>query len=388
MKRVLVVHPSDELYGADIILLSLIDFLLSKNVLIYVVLPTDMPYAGLLSTELSKRNVKIFYFDIAVLRRKYFSIKGIINYFKKLMCSVLFLKRLINENSINIVFSNTFAVIPGPIVAAFTNRSHIWHIHEIIESPRFMRLLTSILACFLGQQTICVSNAVKNNIIKIYGQRLQSKLSMVRVIHNGIDVNGFATKAHNGVRYSPWEGTKFFVAGVVGRISPFKGQYSFLDTAATISVKCPQARFTFVGSPLPGNDFILDELKARACELRISSKLHIDGFRKDIWNVINSLDVLVLSSVEPDPFPTIILEAMALSKPVVAFAVGGVPEMIEDEVTGFLIAPGRKDLMAEKILMLFDDDELRLKMGRAAKKRALTMFDLPFFYKQWNEFFV
>lgn len=384
MVNVLVVHPSDELYGADVVLLSLIDALRNDNIKFFVVLPTDMPYEGLLGRELDKRNISFLYYDFSVLRRKYFSFIGILRYSFKFIRSINFFRGLIRKNAIDIVYSNTLAVLPGAFAAHLTGCPHVWHVHEIIERPRFLWRLTSWVSGHMAKKVVGVSGAVAKNLLR----GCASLSNNIQVIHNGIDGKKLAEKVCFKQCRFPWNAGGP-VAGVIGRISSIKGQEVFLEIAAEVVKGCSDSLFAIVGSPVPGREGVLDNLKEKALDLGLGlgSQVFFEGFRDDVWNVIASLDVVVLPSVQADSFPTIILEAMALSKPVVAYAVGGVPEMIEDGVTGFLVSPGRKDEMAERIEFLFQNEKLRLEMGRAARERVDRLFSLSRFSQEWCEVF-
>jgi glycosyltransferase involved in cell wall biosynthesis len=102
----------------------------------------------------------------------------------------------------------------------------------------------------------------------------------------------------------------------------------------------------------------------------------ITGFRRDIADVMNSLDVVVHTSVRPEPFGRVILEGMLLGKAVVATAAGGVPELIHDGETGFLVPPGDVASLAERLIPLLQDAALRLGVGRRAQAWARERFSL------------
>jgi glycosyltransferase involved in cell wall biosynthesis len=382
MTNILVVHPSDELYGVDVVLLALIDSLADKEFRFYVLLPRDVSYEGRLAAELIKRGVTYWHYDLAVLRRKYFTPIGILKYVVKFVASIFYLRSLIRENLIDIVYSNTLAVLPGAFAANFTARSHVWHVHEIIERPRFLWRLTSWLSAHMTKTVVGVSKAVQKHL-----QTGCESLDKVQVIHNGIDFMGFTSKVCLEKSHFSWNDGDALVIGVVGRISPIKGQDYFLDVAADVVKSCPRARFAIVGSPVPGRENLLNALKEKSIRLGIESCVFFEGFQDEVWNVLESLDVVVLPSVQADSFPTIILEAMALAKPVVAFAVGGVPEMIEDGVTGFLVPPGAHGEMVERLGRLLQDERLRLAMGTAGRCRVEKLFSRSQFAQQWQGVF-
>lgn len=103
------------------------------------------------------------------------------------------------------------------------------------------------------------------------------------------------------------------------------------------------------------------------------------GFRDDIPKVMAALDVFVLPSILPDSFPTVILEAMAAGKPVVATRSGGASEMVLEEETGFLIPIGNVEKGVESLEKLIENERLRLKFGQAGRKRVLSEYSLETF---------
>jgi glycosyltransferase involved in cell wall biosynthesis len=128
------------------------------------------------------------------------------------------------------------------------------------------------------------------------------------------------------------------------------------------------------------------ECRALAEELGIGASFRFLGFRSDVRPLVAGFDVAVVPSVYADPLPRSVMESMALGKPVVAFDVGGVVEMLEDGVTGQLVrfepCPGREGASAEAVARLAEslvryagDPAQRLQQGRAARERVVRDFD-------------
>ena len=111
----------------------------------------------------------------------------------------------------------------------------------------------------------------------------------------------------------------------------------------------------------------------------MESKVSYLGFRKDIPELMAAMDIFVLPSILPDSFPTVILEAMAAGKPVVATLSGGASEMLEDGKSGFLIPIGDVKKGVEAISQLIESEDLRLEMGKAGRVRVLEEFSLESF---------
>jgi glycosyltransferase involved in cell wall biosynthesis len=160
-----------------------------------------------------------------------------------------------------------------------------------------------------------------------------------------------------------------FVIGVVGRLSEEKGVRYFLDSLSLLNASGLRARALIVGD---GPDAEL--LREYARTLGLQDSVIFAGFRKDILPVYAAVDCIALPSLT-EGIPMVILEAFAHGRPVVATKVGGVPEVITDGRDGFLVEPCRPDLMAEKIMRLAGDRELRAELTARGRDTLLTRFD-------------
>jgi glycosyltransferase involved in cell wall biosynthesis len=156
-----------------------------------------------------------------------------------------------------------------------------------------------------------------------------------------------------------------------------KGSDLFLDVAKKIKESLsPSLKVKFIiigGTPhVEGrfNEWLEDEI----AESDIKDDFIITGSKENVDQYLSLVDIFVLPSRE-DPFPLVILEAMAASKPIVAFAVGGVPEAIGNQA-GFLIEPQNTEAMKETIIKLINDPDLRNRMGAEARKRVDLDFNI------------
>ena len=124
MKKILYLHAGAELYGADIVLLELLKRLDKKKFYPYVVLPCYGP----LVDKLKENNIEVEVLEYPILRRKYFNPSGIINYAKNYIKYSKILKKICNEKKIDIVHTNTAAVLSGVYLKKKLEIKHIWHI--------------------------------------------------------------------------------------------------------------------------------------------------------------------------------------------------------------------------------------------------------------------
>ena len=380
-RTLLFVHPSDELYGIDVVLLNLIDGLDQARYRPIVVLPTDVPYCGLLSAALRERDIPTFHLETAILRRAYFTPLGMLRYLWRLLASTVQLAGIIRAEGVDIVHNNSLAVLPGALAGRLTGTPCVWQVHEIITKPRFLWKTTAWLAPRLAGAVVAVSGAVRAHLCE--GSTLNQRKAVV--IYNGIDVGSFPEdpERRDQIRAEWGVSGGEVVVGMVGRFNSWKGQELFVRVAHRIAATNPEVKFALIGGTVPGQEHFLDGIRALVAELALGERVIINDFRTDIPQVLSALDVFVLPSILPDPFPTVVLEAMAAGKPVVANAHGGCVEMIEDASSGFLVPGNDPELMASIIRRLVGDRDLRLAVGRNARQRVAEKFSSASFSSAW-----
>lgn len=165
------------------------------------------------------------------------------------------------------------------------------------------------------------------------------------------------------------------VAVWVGRLQRWKGAHVFLRAAALVRRAIPDARFIVVGGTLLGLEpEYAAELRDLARALDLESAVLFAGHQPSVAPFLRDADVVVHSSIAPEPFGLVILEAMLAGKPVVASAEGGPLEIVEPELTGLLVPPGDAEALGAALLRLFQDSGLRARMGAAGRARAEQRF--------------
>ena len=180
-------------------------------------------------------------------------------------------------------------------------------------------------------------------------------------------------------RTSAREPTGRIVIGTVANLGPAKGLDVLLDAAPRVLAAC-DARFQVTGAEHAGHEGLARRLVARAAELP-TGRFHFLGATKDVPARLHELDIFVISSLH-EGTTTTALEAMACGLPVVATAVGGIPEVVEAEVTGILVPAADPEALAAAIVRLALDEKLRLAMGRRGRERVEERFGSSRFLAQ------
>jgi glycosyltransferase involved in cell wall biosynthesis len=184
----------------------------------------------------------------------------------------------------------------------------------------------------------------------------------VVTIYNGIDIGRFPGHGKL-IRRELGLAQQVPLVGFVGRLEEVKGPHLFVDTARRIKAAAPQTHFLMVGDGAMKEGLIQ---KAQGMP-----QLHIVGFREDIPDCLAALDILLIPSLN-DGFNLVAVEAMASAKPIVAMAVGGLPEVVGD--SGILVGPGDTTRMAQEVIKLLNSPALMKEMGAGGRKRAETLF--------------
>jgi glycosyltransferase involved in cell wall biosynthesis len=202
---------------------------------------------------------------------------------------------------------------------------------------------------------IAVSKAIEHKLVD--EQRCAAPVSL---IYNGVDLDRYDNQEACCTlpeEYGMEPGSQ--IVGVVARLEPEKGHPTLLEAWPKVLREVPDAYLLIVGEGSRR-----DALEAQARELRIAHRVVFTGRRDDVPAVTAALDVAVLPSYR-EAQGMVILEAMALSRPVVASRVGGIPEMIEDGVTGLLVPPHDAEALAAAIVRLLKNHPLADTLGRA-----------------------
>ena len=221
-----------------------------------------------------------------------------------------------------------------------------------------MRLSNSILAVSDGHKRVLREYGVPENKIK--------------VVHNAVSIDSFESLKKINMRKEvlerlgiPSEG-KLIVSA--GRLSPEKGHRFLVEAIGMLRGSMNNNHFVFCGDGPCQKD-----LEKQSKELGISEICHFVGFRRDLKEIFQAMDLMVLPSLT-EGLPNVVLEAFACAKPVVATAVGGVPEIVENGVNGILVPKERPDLLAEAIKGCLADPGKSRMMGEAGYNKVKTEF--------------
>jgi glycosyltransferase involved in cell wall biosynthesis len=295
------------------------------------------------------------------------------------------LRALIEEKRIDVIFCNgTSAGFLGAFLGKITRTKVLWHVFYSSVADVLKPLHRALAASSAVSAIACVSECTRTQFA-----HCADKAS---ILHDSIDTEAYSlsqveqSEDLRAVLKLPKNAVLF---GSQGRIVPKKGYLELVEAMGSLLASLPEKErkrmhLVVVGdTPEDTKVNHLEECKARAHALAIDSHVHFLGFRPDVKPLLAAFDVVVVPSVYEDPLPRAVMEAMAMEKPVVAFAVGGIPEMVVHEQTGLLIS--KTEDLAGPMRRYAGDAKLRKAHGKAGRARITAEFDARMHGKKIEE---
>jgi glycosyltransferase involved in cell wall biosynthesis len=282
------------------------------------------------------------------------------------------LSRYLRTMQVQLIHTNSMkAHLLGGIAGKLANVPVIWHVRDRIAAdylPSGAVRLVKILSRFIPSFVIANSRATLATLMGDPSHAgNKSRRAVCRVIHDGCDVP--ATQS--------WpESTQPATIGLVGRISPWKGQHIFIRAAAMLKDDFPDVRFLIVGAPLFSESEYELEVRHLARELRLEQAIEFTGFVHDVQGVIQKLHILVHASTIGEPFGQVVIEGMAAGRPVIATNGGGIPEIVVDHITGLLVPMNDARALADAMRTLLLDMDTARAMGALGRQRVKDFFTM------------
>jgi glycosyltransferase involved in cell wall biosynthesis len=213
------------------------------------------------------------------------------------------------------------------------------------------------------ERFIAISNAVRDRLIADGIRR-----ERIAVVHEGVDVERIVHMPTASVHAAFFLPTHAPIVGNIGALVAQKGQQHLVDAAAIVVRAIPDVRFI-----IAGEGELRPALEDHIRRKHLERHVFLAGFRADALELLKGFDLFALSSLH-EGLCTSLIDAMAASKASVATTVGGVPEVVADGETGFLVPARDHEAMADRLIQLLKDQPLRERMGQAALRRARELF--------------
>ena len=343
--KILILHSSNDMYGASRIVLQVIDILIKAKYEVHIILP----YNGVLNKIITDKGASCSTYNLGVFRKKYLNLKGLYNRFLKIKKAKNHISNYIDKNHIDLLYTSTSVIISGGLAAKKRGIPNISHIHEIPTGNKFYEIFIGFFMRYLSIKIIVVSNSVakhwqpylkQQQLIKVYNGVVFPLTKTPNITKRKIDQNINVTS--------------------IGRLVPGKGHKYFIEVAKELLKLNNQYQFLIVGDTFPGYESYEEELKTFVTQNDLHQKIHFLGYKTDIEAVLAKSDLVFHSSIAPDSLPTVIFEAIKMRVPVVATELAGAVEILDNGNCGLLLPINNAKKAADLINNYFKDEKLKI----------------------------
>ncbi len=370
LPNVLFTHQAADMYGSDKVLLYLAFALKQRGTFWPIVV---LPQNGPLFDALAQAGVEVHVSEVAKISRSVLSISGMGRLAGMVWRSTRDIDRIVGERRIALVHSNTLAVLAGAAWAWRRAVPHVWHVHEIILSPRLISRAFPLLVRAFSDRVMSNSTLTEKWLLSEQPRLGERSVVVFNGLPPGQPPSADAIAAFRArIGAAPDD----IVVTVAGRLNSWKGQGLLIEAAALLLArgKLTHVRFAIVGDVVPGQEWLREQLVAQVASAGLASCFCFVPFVDDIAPVWCASQVAVVPSTAPEPFGLVAIEAMAASLPVVAAAHGGLLDIVQHEKTGLLFEPRSAGALANALERLIADPVLRTALGAAGAVRQREVF--------------
>lgn len=383
-RRILYVDHTAKLGGGEIALLHLVQYLDRARFEPVVVLTAEGPLREKLRAAGVETHLIALSTSVLDTRKDSLGLGTLLRLSdigRTLRC-VTALARLIRAQNITLVHTNSLkSDIFGGAAARLARVPLVWHVRDRIDAdylPPAVVWAFRRLCRWVPQFVIANSQSTMETLAL---PRQKTGRQRVAAVYSGIDIAARTRVVHDGTERGPAPDRAASAPGaarigLIGRISPWKGQHVFLRAAALVREKFPETCFQIIGAALFDEQAYEREIRSLTRDLGLEDSVEFLGFREDVPELVASLDVIVHASTSAEPFGQVIVEGMVAGKPVIATDGGGPREIVIPGETGLLIPMGDAEAMAEAITFLLEHPETAGEMGRRGQERAVEFFSI------------
>ncbi|WP_421654654.1 glycosyltransferase [Leptothermofonsia sp. ETS-13] len=271
----------------------------------------------------------------------------------------------------DVIYANTQkALVVGALASFLSQRPLVFHLHDILSAEHFSSTNLSLavtLANRFASQVFATSEAARTAFVEAGGRP-----EITHVVYNGFDPTQYECDRIQieQVRQQLEFPGKFLI-GHFSRLSPWKGQHILLEALQ----RCPENITTiFVGDALYGEQDYAEMLQKRVIELGLQERVRFLGFRSDIVPLMCACDAIAHTSIAPEPFGRVVVEAMLCQRPVIAAQAGGVVELVQLGVVDWLVPPGDPEQLAAVICLYQTQQEWTQTFAHQARIQSQQRF--------------
>jgi glycosyltransferase involved in cell wall biosynthesis len=292
-----------------------------------------------------------------------------------ILISVKKLQQIIHKHQVELVHTNSQVVIDGALAAKIARIPHIWHARELLIPETVFNFCLGPQAAlgvirYLSDKIIAMSSGVKQTFCQT------GDCTKVVVIYDGFEIiKSESVNTRNSIRTELDIPKDAPLVGLIGRVTATKGVEDFVKAAAIVRKINSKAQFIVVGGRSNSDATYEKNIFKLINESHLHGIFHLVGYRDDVATIVSELDMLVLPS-HTEGFGRVVVEAMLAGKPVVGTNVGGIPEIIDEGLTGFIVPPFSPEPLAQAIIKILQDSELAKRMGFEGFNKAQVNFSI------------
>jgi len=321
LKNILILHSSNDLYGASRVLLNIVDCCNEKGYRAHVILPSN----GNLDDILIHKVHNLSHYNLGVFRKKYLNFLGLFNRFHNIIKSTIYIFNYIKKNEIDLVYSNTSVIWSGVLASYISKRKNLVHIHEIPYGSKIYNFISGFFFKYFADSIIVVSKKVRDHWVNYVN------LKKIKVIYNYSQF--FDT---NDLKITNENKSEFTISNI-SRIVPQKGIEYLIEISKELLKFDKKFRINIIGDNLVGSENYLHYLKMKLEKNNLKKNIFFRGFKSDIKSIILKSDLILQTPIKPDSLPTVIIDSLTLNRPVVSTDTGGSSEILNKGENGLLI---------------------------------------------------
>lgn len=361
-RRLLVAHPSPDLYGSDRQLAETVSAAVEGGWHVVVVLPSRGPLVGLLES----RGARVVVVPFPVLRKDLLRPLALAAMPVRFAWSTLSLAGRLRRWRPSVLLVNTVTIPQWLAAGRLAGLPTLCHVHEAEEAqPRLVRRLLAA-PLLLARRVLANSGAARDAVVSVAPPLRRS----VVVVHNGVPGPDDEPAAPR--RRSPGERAQL---ALVGRLSPRKGTDTAVEALALLRDEGRDVDLVLCGSVFPGYEWYEQELVELARTRDLTERVELAGYVHPTWPVLADADVVLVPS-RTEPFGNAAVEGMLARRPVVACGVQGLREVLRDGVTGILVEPDDPAALARAIGRLLDEPDVAVRLAEAGLADARDRFSV------------
>ncbi|HJZ81242.1 MAG TPA: glycosyltransferase family 4 protein [Pyrinomonadaceae bacterium] len=380
--KIVFYNHTGKVSGAERLLLNLLAHLRTDDFERLLLCPDDGPLAAM-AAETGVAVGKVANLQVRFTWRP----DRLLRYCKSFGGAIVHLRRQISDLNPDLIHANSIrAGLVATAATAGLKVNVVWHLHDLLPRHPLSCGIRAVAALSKRSRMIAVSDAVRRNFCGRWAGFLRRR---VTVILNAIDPDRLSVKSadREEARARLALAPDNFAIGIVGQLTPRKGQLELLIAFAKLLRQVPQAVLVIVGAAIFNRDSEYEKLlHDTAQSLGVAPRVKMLGSRDDVPEIVTALDLIVINS-RREPFGLVACEAMACGTPVLATARDGLTEIIRHQENGWLVPFGDEHKLIDAITFLQRRPDLRRKLAGSAREDVARHFTIERYMKDLHAFY-